>query len=115
MERYRPLNPSIYADAVAIERVRPRVGDQKDAWLIASLALALLPAISFVTLIVAALSAFNSDITLVPVVLSPLAIVIHSLILVIGGAASVHTGRECGRWEKELDRLHGAQMAMYRV
>jgi hypothetical protein len=115
MKRYQTINPSVYKSHVAIESTRLRVGDQKDMWLGLSLALGFLLAISFATFIVAIVSIFNSDLLVVPVVLSPLVIVIHSLILVIGGTASVYAARECGRWEKELDRLHGAQMTMYRL
>jgi len=115
MKRYRLINPSTYKSGVAIESIRLRVADQKEMWLILSLALSFLPAISFVVLLLAGLSAINSNIAIVPVVLSPLFIVIHSLIVTVGGAAAVYTGRECGRWEKELDRLHTAQMAMYRL
>lgn len=104
--------------SVGKTRVKPtymEATEQKERWLVLSLALMVPATILFMVLLGAILSATTTIMEPNPVTLTPMAAVIVSLSFAVTAFLGGYTARVCGQWEKVIDGMHAEEAESIRL
>lgn len=104
--------------SVGKTRVKPtymEATEQKELWLVLSIALMVPATILFMVLLGAILSATTTIMEPNPVTLTPMVTVIVSLSFAVTASLSGYAARVCGQWEKVIDGMHAAEAESIRL